>query len=567
MTGFKLQTIDLNHISNENQLLPIVKSILIDNDTFLLKNYANLHSIHELLEQIATESPDTTQGFDANFTGALTLEHGTMVEQYITNTGELRFPRKCPNAALDKVSSRLLKIGVYFARLCLASVADSSLVITEKQVATRLTRYHKPVSNTLLDMQFEYDDEFIARQPSGIISIFPCAQNISYEYNGQWRKVDEPDCILVHTGKLLSQLSGGLHSSNRIKFSSTNSIHLDVFPVLDSTFNNVTLAQFVLDDQIQEFPQVAQKYYPRELAQQKLRKRVDFLKSIFNVTDSVISLYAISGSISTSAPELHALLPQISNMLKRKVSQESFLRMMSLWEDAYIIEISSSGELAIRTPNSSLLKSLSNKSRKLEYVQRAETWFSETIQREVIPEDVPLYRINKRRGSEGTYEAHSSSSRTNNRPISQPGRRKGYIFNTKEKFMTKEMSINNGEPSLLDRIREKERKASALLAQRERQYQDFLNVKISQVFDILLSLPSEQPYTITHLQNLIVDSLLDSNNPIGETETQQILFKLQYILSDRMKIIDVEGGLKVFRWSPLDKRLLEDRMSGNNNVI
>lgn len=115
---------------------------------------------------------------------------------------------------------------------------------------------------------------------------------------------------------------------------------------------------------------------------------------------------------------------------------------------------------------------------------------------------------------------------------------------------------HDSQTNLLERLRERERRSAALLSQRQRQYQQFLAVKVNQVFDILYSLPWGKPYTSTYLSTLIVDSLQDTNNPIGQTEAQDILVKLQNLLTEDVFVQMVEGGLKVYRWDNLNKETL-----------
>ena len=130
----------------------------------------------------------------------------------------------------------------------------------------------------------------------------------------------------------------------------------------------------------------------------------------------------------------------------------------------------------------------------------------------------------------------------------------------------------DSQSNLLERLRERERKSSALLSQRQRHYQQFLTVKMKQVFGILHSLPWNRPYTVTYLTGLVVDSLQDSNNPIGLSEAEEILEKLQGLLCNEISVQTVDGGLKVYRWIQLDKDSLSaeiDRMSHEeltNNV-
>ncbi|SCV01970.1 LANO_0F14466g1_1 [Lachancea nothofagi CBS 11611] len=557
-----LKTIDLNIITTEQELVPIIKNCLRDRGIFLLKNYANIEAVRTLLLTLKDEPPNIAEGLNQNFTGSALLENGVSVEQFVGNPNGTSFQK----TALGRLTSRLIKIANFFANASLAAACpnESLTLLNDVKSCTKITRYHKSISKSILDLEFDYEDEYAIYNSPGVITVFPIAQGIKYNLNGKWELLDEPDCILIQTGDLLSHYSNNMHITEPIKFSTTNTTHLTVFPPLETMVGPQTISNLLLNNQIGEFPAIIQKLYPDAYAKEALKKRVEFCKNIFYVTDSVLSLYSISRSLLTSAPELYVLLPQISNMLKRKVSQEDFLRMMTIWNECYILEVNSNFEITIRPPPGGLLNALSSKSRKLEYAEKADKWFTCAISASHIPQNVPILSIKKRRGSDGSYEAQSASGDVGlTRPLAQPKktRTSGYISNTKDKFMFREDKGNLGNASLLERIREKERRASSLLSQRERQHEQFLNVKTFQVFDILFSLPQAKPYTITHLTSLIVDSLADSNNPIGQSETHEVLSRLQLLLNDRINLVETEGSLKVFRWVDLDRKVLSERMN------
>ncbi|SCU86266.1 LAME_0D05248g1_1 [Lachancea meyersii CBS 8951] len=562
-----LKVIDLDVVTTEDELLPIIRDCLRYRSVFLLKNYANMDAVQALLSILKDEEPDVSQGFDQGFSGAERLENGICVEQFVGQPGRLGLR----DTTVGKLTSRLIRVATFFAKVSLASVGESSspsAVFDEivENCYAKVIRFHKSMSKSILGLNFDYDDEYRIHSSPGIISVFPAARGIKYKINNGWQVIDEPDCILIQTGSLLSHYSNNTHITDPIQFSTANSMHLTIFPDLQTNLGNQTVFNLFLSDQIQQFPQVAQKLYPRDFAIEILKNKVEFCKNIFNVTDSVLSLYSISRSLLTSAPELRTLLPQISNMLKRKVSQEDFLRMMTIWHEAYTLGFNSNFEMTLRPPSGDVMNNLSNKSRKLEYTERAAQWFLSTVQNPEVPCDVPVLNIRKRRGSDNRPDCHKDTMKIDSaaplRSFSQPKRNKtkGYLSNTKDKFLFKQDAQDAGNVSLLERIREKERRAAALLSQRERQHELFLDVKTSQIFNILFSLPQDKPYTLTHLTSLIIDSLCDSNNPIGESETHQVLARLQNLLPDRIHMVEAEGSLKVYRWVDLDKSLLVERM-------
>lgn len=589
----RIPIIDLNQISDEKQLLPVIKSILLVTDTFLLKNYANKDVLDSLMEQLEfpQNAPDVNQGFDANFTGSLRLDNDIWMEQYILNTDpSLQFNRKCKNVTLQKIYSRLFKINMFFSQLCLKSIVSDQLLqssLTDDTYATILTRYYHEQKRSNEDENenglfiadgenFEYlfNREFHTHSSSGILTVFPIAQGIKYKPpttssdDNVWTTIDEPDCLLFHTGTLLANWSQGLHSTSPLQLDlNANLVHLTVWPPLNSPLNDSrTIADELLRQQIQEFPEVGTKFYNNETQRIQLEQNINFIRKLFIVAESVISLNAISKS-SGVASELQSLLPQMSNMMTKKISQDDFLKILTIWPECYIVEANSLLELTVQLPERNSLMVLTNKSRRLEFVERCETWLREKCSGASIPNDIPPYRIIKRRSSLDDNEGGSSvdEKRMEGRKLSShPSKTKNYIHNYKEQFLSREKK-NDSQSNLLERLRERERKSAALLSQRQRNYQQFLAIKMTQVFDILVSLQWGQPYTVTHLSSLIVDSLQDSNNPIGDNEAEEILDKLQYLLSDIISVHIVDGGLKVYRWDQLDKNKFQTSIQEYRN--
>nr|5MEC_A Chain A, Cell division cycle protein CDT1 [Saccharomyces cerevisiae] len=160
-----------------------------------------------------------------------------------------------------------------------------------------------------------------------------------------------------------------------------------------------TIANHLLEQQIKAFPKVAQQYYPRELSILRLQDAMKFVKELFTVCETVLSLNALSRSTGVP-PELHVLLPQISSMMKRKIVQDDILKLLTIWSDAYVVELNSRGELTMNLPKRDNLTTLTNKSRTLAFVERAESWYQQVIaSKDEIMTDVPAFKINKRRSS------------------------------------------------------------------------------------------------------------------------------------------------------------------------
>ncbi|CCK73458.1 Tah11p NDAI_0G04740 [Naumovozyma dairenensis CBS 421] len=571
--------IDLDKISQEDELLPVVRSILLYTDTFLLKNYANKSSLDSLISHLndSNNAPDTKQQFDANFTGTLSINNDISMEQYIYNSEpDLQFNRTVNNPYLQKLSSRLFKVSLFFSQLCLKSIVQNTTLqntLSETNFATKLTRYHhergnlEKVSVNGEDFQYLFNHDFINHTSAGILTVFPIAKGIKYKPptasidDNQWTSIDEPDCLLFHTGTLLSTLSNGLHSTSPIQIDpSTNPIHLTIFPPLSTPLNgNKKVSAELLSQQIKEFPQVAEKFYNKQSHQLILQQKLNLYKRLFTTSETILSLNSMS-RVSNIAPELHSLLPQMSNMMNFKIVQDDFLKLLTIWPQAYIIEANSKCELAIKLPQIDPLMALSNKSRKLQFAEMCDLWYLNHYDLDVVPKDVPPLKVNKRRGSIDNDNMDVSSPSYQTKRIQSPTKQKNYIHNKKEQFIYKEKQ-HDSQSNLLDRLRERERRSAALLSERQRKYQEFLSVKMSQVFKILISLNWNEPYTVTHLTELIADSLQNSNNPIGEYEAEEIIDKLQSLLSDQISCIVVEGGLKVYKWDQLKSDKFESALN------
>lgn len=575
----RVPVIDLDRVSDEEQLLPVIKAVLLQYDTFLLKNYANKAVLDTLLAGLATtDLPDTNQGFDANFTGTLPLEDNIWLEQYISDTDpQLHFDRKCKNESLNLIYSRLFKLGLFFAQLCVKSVISSSELrdcISSSHCATKLTRYFNDngyahdaadAGATMLptgdDFQYQFERDYVTLLPTGVLTIFPCANGIRYKpstmaaTDNSWITIDEPDCLLLHTGTLLVRWSQGMHTTSPLQIDpSANIVSLTIWPSLTTPIGGEgdgTIANQLLEQQIKAFPKVAQQYYPRELNILKLQEAMKFIKELFIVCETVLSLNALSRSTGVS-PELHVLLPQISNMMKRKIVQDDILKLLTIWSDAYVVELNSRGELTMSLPKRDNLVTLTNKSRTLAFVERAESWYQQVItSKSDVITHIPVFKINKRRSSTNFKTVSGNKVQTKSSDTNALSNSR-YLANKKENFMYKEKTPDS-QANLMDRLRERERRSAALLSQRQRRYQQFLAMKMTQVFDILFSLTWGQPYTETYLSSLVVDSLQDSNNPIGTKEASEILTGLQDILPMEISVHQVDGGLKVYRWNSLDK--------------
>jgi len=617
--------IDLNKITNEEQLLPLIKAILLYHDTFLLKNYANKESLDNLLQDLQDCPPDLNQGFDANFTGTLPLDqdHNIYLEQYISNTGNaLQFDRQCNNACLSRLQSRLSKVAHYFATLSVKAIIQEPQLLQKltENGALKLTRYYNgsratinpstttthnnnvnsllsdPLADVLgLTAGFTNDNNnggadnevmgghYETHDCAGLLSIFPTTNGIRYKPasissdDNVWVSVQkDPTALVVHIGQLLAHVSGGMFTSSPLQIdTASNIVELTVFPNLTTSFgndSNINMASTLLEQQIKEFPLVAKQFYNKQWSKQQLFEKINFYKKLFTTSETVLSLYVMSRG-STVSPRLDNLLPQMTNLLKRKIAQQDFLKMITLWPQVYILDSDSNHELTVKLPRRDILASLTNNSRKLDFIQFADQWYANNSQLETVPLDVPIFKINKRRGSDNfesqgdLLKKENHSSDIDNNTYSNLPRSRNYLSNNRDpsNISSKNKSRNHSQSDLLKRLQEKERRSATLLQERQQKYQQFLTVKMKQVFNIIFSLQPNIPYTMTHLKAIIVDSLQDSNNPIGPEEAEEVLLKLHDLLSENIGVKSVDGGLKVLRWNNLNKEQFDIALASFNH--
>ncbi|CCH59985.1 hypothetical protein TBLA_0C01710 [Henningerozyma blattae CBS 6284] len=613
----KIPTLDLDVIANSGTDLSLVmKDLLTQYDTILLKNFANKDQLDVLLYNLDNiDIPDTEQGFDANFTGTIPLANGdpnqnhdesVLIEQYIFNTDEnLNFGRPCDNKSLSHLYARLFKLGLYFSQICFNAMVlqSNEIEFNEKKFSAMITRFYTPhvyrqisdtkhLTNEMIDMEdddeqdelnilttgdhFNYlhSEDFIDFNSTGIITIFPRATGIKYKpatssmSDNIWISIEEPDCVLIHTGVLLAKWSNGLHQTSPLKLAThRNVIHCTIAPPLNTKLSgndgeHHTISNLLLDQQMIQLPQVAKQFYSRDLDILKLEENIRFYKELFNVSETVLSLYMMSRSTKNNPPEIQNLLPQISNMLKKKIDEEMFLKLLTIWPECYIVEANIRFELSIRLPKVDPLHALTTKSRKLEFIEHADIWLEEAKNMKNIPKDIPATHISKRRSSQNLQASKLlHNSQTINEedaevmkfsPKKLTNNKTNYISNSSSKYINTEKNFDS-QSNLLQRLREKEKKSTELLLQRENNYKLFLTSKMTQIFEIMFLLDWNQPYTETHLNSLIVDSLRDSNNPIGEVEVNEILLKIHEFLPNKFQMYSTDGGLKVYRWDNLDK--------------
>ena len=565
--------IDLDKVGNETDLLPLMKQILLMHDSFLLQNFANIDAVRELLGSVAQEDGPAC-ALDASFDGVLEAGNHSLEQWVYVNDQETR-PEHAESRDVRRLRAILGRIAVYFGKLCLQALecADQDALVASGNHSAVLSRHHSKFGDQVLDLQFDYSaTEWIEFKSVGLLTVVPDATCAKVYRNDSWHGIDVENCILLHTGPVLASASRGMHSTSDLRLS-TNSLAYTVQPHLEYRMaDGRYFAEHFLEFNLQRFPDIGKQAYPEEMKLVALKRSVSLLKTFFTTMESMINLYKINHP-GTDMVDLETILPSISRMMRVKVTSTDFQRLLYIWPQAYDIDINSNCGISIKLQTTLSL----TKSRLLEFAERIDQWFQNAKGSGSVPEEIPPLKLGKRKASNGSTSTTYSSS-----PSKNVARRKFASLKGKPKSMSLTSSLNptvvmptnygdnlttddvtmvDPKSSLLDRIRVKERRAAALLSQRELMQDHFIAIKMKHVFDICFTLEPEVPYTEDYLTGLIVDSLTDSHNPIGREECVQVLAKISELLGqDVFQIVQVEGNLKVYKWKPLEKNMLQPRL-------
>lgn len=537
--------IDLDTVEDEEGLVKTLREILVQHDSFLLEHYANFGAMNNAMSKVYNEEMVYTEGFDRRFDGVVDMGAYRMKQRVVSWGEQGKEGDMDESRESEFVKNKLVKVAEYFSKKCIESLGlGQGGFISEGSYILR--RYDSNFGDTMLDMQFDYaEKEWVDYQALGLVCVVPDAKCVKVHRNGMWHEIDVEECLLVHTGEALELLSNGMYTTSGIRLS-MNSLVLSWQPGFEYTLpNGETMFNFFLKQQMEEFPGAAEAFYPRELRVLNLGKNVQFIKSLFDSLDSMITLFKMNHP-GTDFVDVESLVPSVSRMLKKKVSSSDFQRLLYIWPDAYNIEINSVSGISLKLPDQLSI----TKSRLLQFSELLEQWHKRVLLQDDIPETIPLFKIGKRKASNSTLPPMLSSKLANKRAIAP-------LKGTSKSLKCNSVDGNDSNVSLLNRIRDKERRAAALLSQRLLHQEQFLNVKMKQVFQICMTLESETPYTEVYLLGLIVDSLTDTNNPIGQDETVRVLKKLGETLgADKFQIIEVEGNMRVYKWKPLNQSML-----------
>ncbi|QEU61273.1 Tah11 [Kluyveromyces lactis] len=556
--------IDLDKVKDEKELLPLIKQILFSHDTFLLQNFASIDAVVQLVDLINAEPgsfPNDDAGsatFGSNFTGTINRGNHTL-QQWMSVDGRDSPGNGSVSRDLTRLNLTMTKVALYFSELCLQALGiGSNVTVSPTSFSSVLCRHHSQFSEQLLDMQFDYSQtEWIDFESVGLLTIVPDAICAKVYRNDSWHSVDVEKCLLIHTGTLLADLSAGMHQTSKMRLS-TRSIALSIQPTLSCTMpQGGSFADRLLEFNLNKFPEVGEEFYPAETRLLNLKRSVLFLKNLFATIESMINLYKINHP-GIDYVELDSLLPGISRMIKEKVTTTDFQRLLYIWPNAYDIDINSKCGISFKLQTSLSL----TKSRLLEFSEKIDQWVQSVQQSPEIPDNIPPMKLGKRKASNSSITYSAPLKNTNRRKIAPlKGSAKSanplYLGN-KDSGNTVSVTENVATSSLLDRIRDKERRAAALLSHRQSMQEHFITVKMKHIFNICFTLEPEIPYTEDYLTGLVVDSLTDTHNPIGRGECVIVLSKLNELLGqDVFQIITVEGDLKVYKWKKLDKAMMQ----------
>lgn len=603
-----LPIINLDHISGEAELLPIVKQILLNNDTFLLKNYANIESLQRLISNLKSSNQITNglKPFDNNdFTGLIPLYKDNelndtdsddddnnnssntnpsfWVEQYVHHPNSNTSVSK--NVTCQRILNHLWSIGQFFTEVAIHCFnGDASGVNNSgNMLSSMLTRYVNtdPINEQSMDDILVNDntDDWISISSSGLLLLFPLATGIKIKPatssidDNLWTTVNEPGCLLVHTGGSLQRLSGGLHTTTPIQIDpKLCPIYLTVY----QSFNDSTVMKDFIREQILQYPYIGSKYYPTETNRLTLNNEVKYLIKLFNSCETIMSLYSIQRPSNGDAnPSITKhILPQLNRMVQgNKITVQTFLKMMTLWPHCYELDYSlvDEDDLVVVVPKRNNLISMVNESRKLTFYKNAMKWLEDNDPDKTndILTEVPVFQLRKRQiTDQDTTATLATTNYLTQRRLAIPFKRGKYIKNNNNNSNSSNSSddMNNNstydsnssyfkfkekpfdtQENLLQRIKLKENSALWERDKQDKIYDKFLLTKTKQVLNILKSLHVAEPYTVTQLTNMIVDSLYDGNNPIDLKEAETILDKLVEQRSD-IKLLITTDGLKVYRW-------------------
>lgn len=582
VTPYEPPVIDLDVINDAEDLITALQTILVSHDAFLIRNYANKNSLDELVDNLSVSSPvEYAPKVNNEFSGLINGPGNTVVEQFILSGSEGQLPSE--ETAMARVHARLLKIATYFAQLAMQAATGESddENFGQKKLCSRTWRYYA--------CEDAGRKNYISREPAGILEVYPQTRGIrikpptSGSGDNEWVEVNKPDCILIHTGKLLALLSRGKHTTSPVQMDQNdpNVVALAIFPSLSMKLEHGSVSDELLKSLIKEFPEVGKKLYPREYNTLCLQHNIKFLKELFKVMENTLSLYLVSGSSQITSrrnPPLSLILHRASAMMQRKNLEDSHvLQILTIWPEAYQVEADSNFELSLVIEQHNPLMALTSQSRPLEFTKRADQWLEAHLQLREVPVEVPFAKRNmKRRGSlhesmvKSPTSEESAQKDLSQRPVANTKKR--YLYNDTAQFVQVSANIkhdtSNGtrerQAQLLERVREREKRSATLLIERQEQRERFLLNKMKQVFNILQQLSGKrpaEPHTATHLRSLVVDSLRDTSNPVGDQEADEILHRLQSTLPDYITLHKVDGGLEVYRWQPLDRGVFMARLA------
>ncbi|SSD59568.1 uncharacterized protein SCODWIG_01329 [Saccharomycodes ludwigii] len=608
--------IDLNLIEHEDQLIPIIDKVLNYSNCFLLQNYANQETIEDDVLKLTRQNPPSIRNSDAltsntknhQFFQTQNPDNTYVIENWVFNNNTsdpCLFLKDHPH--LYDLFCKLNKLAQYFYKLCSNKVLTSasayqcgkdnrtSNLITNTSIQSiQLQRYFENLSQKS-DHAYQIDYNYLW----SFFTLIPQAVDIQCEniMNGRWVSINKPDCIFVHINTSYFKIDSINNNTTPFKYrvkSHVIKLSLSSELILQNDTNHYNSKY--LNYLYKIAPYYVASAYPlfytaTQFADQKQQLSI-FLKKL----DSML-LFEKFSSTSKSSLLINfnvSILPKFTKNDKEATKYVIYLKqLLYLWNEVYNNQVyinDDTGDILIDING---VANLSNpKFRLAIFNEKFECFINHQQSSQQHQSDkclphhtleivtIPEFVINKR------FRNYSNSGNDDsNRPMKRKKNgfstgASAYLCNSITSMNFKMMKHNANNKGIFDsdnsltsdtlvsNIKRKELEKIARLDyelnRRLENEKKLLLTKCKQILHILISLKPQQPYTITYLISLVIDSLGYSR--INEDEIRAVLDEL--VSKNIIKEIIINGNpssnnkqiLKVYRWHKLDKQLIDKKL-------
>ncbi|CCH46423.1 hypothetical protein BN7_6017 [Wickerhamomyces ciferrii] len=419
----------------------------------------------------------------------------------------------------------------------------------------------------------------------------PPKLNICDVYGSWVESPSKSNQIAISIGPILEYLSKGIYISGKFKFTNQVETHTqlhyrsfynldfnfktfdipeeleierqerDKIPIRKHSLNipkSSTISQALLNEKIIHFKNVSQKWYPdtlkhleNELNQQNasrtnnnnyLIESIEKANSIFSTFDKIVPHLARNRS---SDIKLSEVLIQMKKLKGFTVTEEDLLKVATIWVDALCFKLNEYDDIIIDSDKAKDEFQYKNFTKRKEiFESKSESWISQNKHLN----DIPIYSRSKLESPNFT-----SSTKRVKREILQNSKEK---FQAKPKTGIPASSSSKTETkglTLLERIKLKEQQASENKVTPEIKYDNFLQGKLKNVLQVVLSLKPNTPYKIDKLSETLQNSL--TKNPIGEKEAYDCTLYLNKKFPHIFKLVETSDS-KILKWDELDREEL-----------